>query len=121
MEYLCTSHNEEAFFESEAIVPTLCTNEQEHQYARFRWENKENDRFYEALIDRDLFGWELIRIWGRKGTPRGRVTREPIESFSKGFESVRDIHKKRKSRGYNLLERNDSCVVCTKTEKKSRA
>ena len=54
---------------------------------------------------------ELIRIWGPKGTPRGRVTREPIESFSKGFESVREIHKKRKSRGYNLLERNDSCIV----------
>lgn len=35
-----------------------------------RWESQH--RYYQAVIQRNLFGdWELLRIWGRKGSALG--------------------------------------------------
>jgi len=70
------------------------------KYAHFRWEKRENQRYYEVLVDRDLFGWELTRLWGRMGTALGQVVRRPIESFEAGLNQIQLIDKQRKSRGY---------------------
>lgn len=36
-------------------------------------------RFYEVRVDNDLWGeLTLTRVWGRRGSPRGRVTHTPV-------------------------------------------
>ena len=78
------------------------------KYARFRWEKRENQRYYEALVDRDLFGWELTRLWGRMGTALGQVVRRPIDNFEAGINQIRLIDKQRQRRGYkNVLSRGN--------------
>ena len=36
-------------------------------------------RYYEVRVQNDLWGDVILtRIWGRRGTPRGRVTHTPV-------------------------------------------
>ena len=72
-------------------------------YLKMRWEKKENQRYYEAWVSRDLFGWVVTRIWGRKGTSLGQVTHRPCDSFNDGKTQVLLIDKQRQQRGYSMV------------------
>ena len=68
---------------------------------KHRWEK--DHRYYEACLQQDLFGWVLLKFWGRKGTIRGRTMRVRPDSYDKGMEMFEAVKKRRKYRGYNLV------------------
>jgi len=68
-----------------------------------RWENEANHRYYELYLDKDLFGWCLTKVWGRKGTNLGRVVHQPCQDYSDGKILALSIDKLRKRRGYCLV------------------
>jgi len=70
-------------------------------WLKHRWEKEH--RYYEAHLTHDLFGWVILRSWGRKGTRRGRTMRVRPESYEKGMEMLEAVKKRRKSRGYELV------------------
>lgn len=73
-----------------------------NHFCRFRWENPENLRYYEAHVGRDLFGWCLTLIWGRKGTELGQIKHCPCLSFEDGHFKIMNIMKQRKRKKYLL-------------------
>jgi predicted DNA-binding WGR domain protein len=70
-------------------------------WLKHRWEKKH--RYYEACLEQDLFGWIVLRSWGRKGTRSGRSMEVRPESYDKGLEMLEAVRKRRKSRGYELV------------------
>ena len=72
-------------------------------YLKIRWEKKENQRYYEALVEPDLLGWVVTRVWGRKGTSLGRVIHRPCHCFSDGKAQVLLIDQRRRQRGYSMV------------------
>ena len=70
-------------------------------WLKHRWEK--DQRYYEAQLTRDLFGWILMRSWGKIGTRRGRTMRVRPESYDKGLELLEAVKKRRKSHGYELI------------------
>jgi predicted DNA-binding WGR domain protein len=67
----------------------------------YRWEK--NHRYYEAQLTQDLFGWVILRSWGRKGTRNGRSMTVRPESYDKGMEMLEAVKKRRRSRGYEMV------------------
>jgi predicted DNA-binding WGR domain protein len=66
---------------------------------RLRWEK--DTRFYEALVERDLFGdWVLTLVWGRRGSALGRVRYHPHPSATAALEAVETVVRRRARRGY---------------------
>ena len=66
---------------------------------RARWEK--GTRFYEALVERDLFGdWVLTLVWGRRGSSLGRVRYHPHPSAAAAHEAVETVARRRARRGY---------------------
>jgi hypothetical protein len=70
-------------------------------WLKHRWEK--DHRYYEVLLTEDLFGWVLLKSWGRKGTSRGRTMRVRPESYERGRGMFEAVKKRRKYRGYNLV------------------
>jgi predicted DNA-binding WGR domain protein len=66
---------------------------------RARWEK--GTRFYEALVERDLFGdWVLTLVWGRRGTALGRVQHRPHPSVTAAHDALQTVVRRRQRRGY---------------------
>lgn len=69
---------------------------------RLRWEK--GTRFYEALIERDLFGdWVLTLVWGRRGSALGRVQHRPHPSVTAARDALQTVARRRQRRGYALV------------------
>jgi len=57
-------------------------------------------RFYEMVVERDLFGtWCLVRRWGRIGT-RGRARTDLHRSPEEALDSLADLAGRKRRRGY---------------------
>jgi predicted DNA-binding WGR domain protein len=66
---------------------------------RRRWEK--GPRFYEALVERDLFGdWVLTLVWGRRGSALGRVQHCPQPSVAAAHDAFHMAAQRRQRRGY---------------------
>ena len=66
---------------------------------RRRWEK--GTRFYEALVERDLFGdWVLTLVWGRRGSALGRVQHRPHPSVTAAQDALQTVSRRRQRRGY---------------------
>ena len=65
---------------------------------RARWEK--GTRFYEALVERDLFGdWVLTLVWGRRGSALGRVQHRPHPSVTAAQDALQTVSRRRQRRG----------------------
>lgn len=76
-------------------------------YLRIRWEKVENQRYYEAVVGRDLFGWVITRVWGRKGSSFGQIVHKPCCDFEEGRKQVMLINQQRQRRGYSLVRQEE--------------
>jgi len=85
---------------------------QKTSYLKIRWENNETQRYYEARVGRDLFGWVVTRVWGRKGTALGRVTHRPCNNFEDGKCQVTLINRQRQRRGYLMVMQEGVQLFC---------
>ena len=66
-----------------------------------RWENPGAGRYYEARLVRDLFGdWQVLRVWGGIGTPRGAMRFSPLTGPRTFAGELERIDKRRRQRGY---------------------
>ncbi|HEB56641.1 MAG TPA: WGR domain-containing protein [Gammaproteobacteria bacterium] len=71
---------------------------------RLRWEHSAAGRYYEAHLNRDLFGqWVLTRVWGRRESPRGRVVHTPCASHNEACNQLAKIIARRRLRGYTAV------------------
>ncbi|SMF97840.1 WGR domain-containing protein [Methylomagnum ishizawai] len=67
-----------------------------------RWEK--GTRYYEAHIGQDLWGgWVLTRVWGRRGSPLGRVRRIPCGSYEEARAKLAGVERQRGRRGYRAV------------------
>jgi len=71
---------------------------------RIRWQRRDNGRYYEAHLARDLFGdWVLTRVWGRRDSAQGRVTHTPCDSYSQACKLLGQVTARRQARGYTQV------------------
>lgn len=70
--------------------------------ARYRWQ-RDDDRYYEAILQRDLFGWVVIRIWGRVGSRLGQVRTTPLAGYREGLRLLDEISRRRAARRYYVI------------------
>jgi len=76
----------------EALATT--TAERRHRWVR-------STRSYEVLPHQDLWGgWIVTRVWGRRGSPLGRVRHQPCGSYAEGLNRVQQVQQRRTQRGY---------------------
>ena len=68
-----------------------------------RWEK--DQRYYEAHVVEDLYGWVFVRTWGKKGTRLGRSMKIRVESCEEGLKEIEKVQRRRKYRGYELVGR----------------
>jgi predicted DNA-binding WGR domain protein len=59
---------------------------------RIRWEK--HSRYYEAHVERDL--------WGRRGTAMGKIRRMPCASYADALEKLQSLREQRERRGYSI-------------------
>lgn len=76
-------------------------NEQiNYRWIRRSWRNPENQRYYVAMINKDLLGdWFLTRIWGGK-QKRGSQKEVLCSSYEEALVDLRRIEKIRLRHGY---------------------
>lgn len=66
-----------------------------------RWEHVKAGRYYQALVQQNLFGeWEILRIWGGIGSARGARQCVPLPSQAAALRALADTAKRRAQRGY---------------------
>ncbi len=63
-----------------------------------RWER--DTRYYEAHLKQDLFGWVVVRNWGRRNAAQGQIRTTPVDSYGEGLKKLNEIHRKRAQREY---------------------
>ncbi len=68
-------------------------------------DEKNKYAFYEITATIDLFGYVLVRRWGRIGS-KGRIMKERFPSQEETKEALNRVLKKRLSRKYILLEQS---------------
>jgi len=67
----------------------------------YRWVNPEKGRYYNAYLDRDLFGhWVLTKAWGGINSHRGHGRKVCVASREAGLQAIQALNKRRKKRGY---------------------
>ena len=77
----------------------MCKKANTEAEARHRW--YKDTRYYEVWLHQDLWGgWILTRIWGRRGSPLGRVRHQPCGSYTEGLSRVQQVQQRRTQRGY---------------------
>lgn len=70
-------------------------------YAYCRWENPNNNRYYMAHIQQDLFDdWVVVVCWGRKNTNLGRLKSVFCETKEKALEYLIKLNRVRVCHGY---------------------
>ena len=47
------------------------------RFARF----ERDTRYYELRLQQDLFGWVVVKVWGRKSSRLGQMRTTPCSSF----------------------------------------
>jgi hypothetical protein len=58
-------------------------------------------RYYLGLVQQDLFGnWELLKIWGAKGSARGGHQCMPVADRPSGLAALDALARRRAARGY---------------------
>ena len=72
-------------------------------YLTLRWEKAGNQRYYEIYLARDLFGWCLTCVWGRRGMALGRIIHYPCDSYADGLRRVALVRKQRRQKHYQLV------------------
>jgi len=66
-----------------------------------RWENPATARYYEALLQQNLFGdWEVLRLWGGIGSRQGGHQCDPVPDLVCGMQALDILAKHRMQRGY---------------------
>lgn len=67
-----------------------------------RWET--SSRYYIALVQQNLFGdWELMRIWGGKGSARGSMLCQPATGQADALSHLSELARVRERRGYRRV------------------
>jgi predicted DNA-binding WGR domain protein len=62
-------------------------------------------RYYSAVVQCNLFGqWELLRMWGGRGTRLGSSLVEPAPSFDVAMAMLEREARRRKARHYALTD-----------------
>ena len=68
------------------------------------WINLKKARYYQVLLDQDLFGdWTLIKVWGGIGSNRRRMHSTGVASYESGIEQIDEIARRRAQRGYSSV------------------
>ena len=68
-----------------------------------RWENRRSLRFYEATLQRNLFGeLELLLVWGGIGSVRGGHQCHPMNDAAQAAAELAALCMLRERRGYGL-------------------
>lgn len=66
------------------------------------WINPDNRRYYNALLQPDLFGrWSLMRNWGSLDNGRGQLRIETVRDPATGQQLMDAINKRRLAHGYS--------------------
>lgn len=66
-----------------------------------RWENHSLRRYYQAVLQQNLFGeLELMRMWGSLDHAHGGTLCEPVASVADGERALFEVAKRREKRGY---------------------
>ncbi len=64
----------------------------------YRWVNPEKGRYYNAYLDRDLFGhWVLTKAWGGINNHRGHVRKVCVASREAGLQAIQALTSGAKS------------------------
>jgi predicted DNA-binding WGR domain protein len=72
-------------------------------FRHLRWENHSRRRYYEAVVQQDLFGgWEVWRAWGGIGSARGGQLVVPSASAQAGLAELDALARRRQRRGYAM-------------------
>jgi predicted DNA-binding WGR domain protein len=67
------------------------------------WENPNNNRYYIAVLQRDLLqDWVLSLCNGRKGTKRGRLRYRVCHTEAEGLKFIEKLKNVRNKHGYQL-------------------
>lgn len=67
-----------------------------------RWETSE--RYYIAVVQQNLFGdWELMRVWGGKGSARGSMLCQPATNRAEALEHLCAVAQVRERHGYRRV------------------
>ena len=80
------------------------SNEQGHRSPYLRLEHRDPERrmarFYTMHLAPTLFGgWDLVREWGRIGSP-GTLRFDPFETMEESKRALQRIEKQKRKRGY---------------------
>ncbi|WP_020507143.1 WGR domain-containing protein [Lamprocystis purpurea] len=66
-----------------------------------RWLHIAKARYYQAHLEKDLFGdWTLITVWGGLGSRLGRMRTTGVASYADGQAQIQKIAKRRQQHGY---------------------
>ena len=57
-------------------------------------------RFYRLEITHDLFGWVVVKHYGRKGTPKGRIQSLPFSTYHEAYDYYQAEIRRRLKRNY---------------------
>lgn len=72
-----------------------------------RWVNPQNQRYYSADLEQDLFGeWVLNCRWGSLRSQRGGVKITAVQSWEEGRAMIDALAKRRCKRGYQIAASN---------------
>jgi hypothetical protein len=67
-----------------------------------RWETSE--RYYIAVVQQNLFGdWEVMRIWGGKGSARGSMLCHPAANQAEALDHLSAVAQVRERHGYRRV------------------
>jgi hypothetical protein len=69
-----------------------------------RWERHADKRYYLIMLYRDLLGdLVLTKVWGGIGKANGNQYHIPVTSESEGLALIDQVIKRRRQRGYDLV------------------
>lgn len=67
-----------------------------------RWENRAKHRYYQARLQKNLFGdWEVARSWGGIGSRSGSMCFDLVDNSEDGRAAIIDLDARRLKRGYS--------------------
>ncbi len=66
------------------------------RFSRFERET----RYYELRLQQDLFGWVIVKVWGRKSSRLGQMRITPCSSFAEACRLWDAGVRARERRGY---------------------